>query len=314
MNVFTRNIHFAGVFLFSVLSLFCLSITSNLFLQESSQESQKSRIQALAEKKAQVLIHDIISTGLKNKKSKKKAQKYVETKIRNLAKEQLPFQLLIYQNLRHLNEKESWKIVILQKWLFEEEKIDKINVLRESIPYIRVKEHGFRRDLNELMGSLEGENFKNIKRVLIDMRADLPLPLVKYIYHKDPDSALNIMMDVFKNKKNHSNLNKISDQFNDVKNHKKKKAEVTKKIKAIRSNGPTQKNNEIGDLKRKHSSHSQSIRKNLVRMAASKVWWVRLYAAEMMRQYPKLRNGHIIQELKDDSHELVRETITSINK
>jgi hypothetical protein len=38
-----------------------------------------------------------------------------------------------------------------------------------------------------------------------------------------------------------------------------------------------------------------------------KEWWARLYVVHIMRQYPELRSERLLQTLKDDRNELVRE-------
>jgi hypothetical protein len=40
-------------------------------------------------------------------------------------------------------------------------------------------------------------------------------------------------------------------------------------------------------------------------------WWVRMYAAEILRRYPDLGNKEMIERLKEDKHRLVRETFTT---
>ena len=39
-------------------------------------------------------------------------------------------------------------------------------------------------------------------------------------------------------------------------------------------------------------------------------WWVRLYVAEIMQQHPALRVPDVVQQLKNDKHELVKQAIT----
>jgi hypothetical protein len=40
---------------------------------------------------------------------------------------------------------------------------------------------------------------------------------------------------------------------------------------------------------------------------AEKEWWARLYVVYIMRQHPELRLEKVLQQLKDDRNELVRE-------
>lgn len=53
--------------------------------------------------------------------------------------------------------------------------------------------------------------------------------------------------------------------------------------------------------------------KGIKEIAAGGAWWEELYAAEKMYQNPKLRNPELIKQLKNSNHEIVRETIQSIN-
>jgi len=46
--------------------------------------------------------------------------------------------------------------------------------------------------------------------------------------------------------------------------------------------------------------------------AVSGEWWEQIYAAEMMRQRPKLRDPELIEQLKQSNHTVVRETIQEI--
>lgn len=53
--------------------------------------------------------------------------------------------------------------------------------------------------------------------------------------------------------------------------------------------------------------------KGINEVAAGGQWWEELYAAEKMRQNPKLRNQKLIEQLKNSNHEIVRDTIQAID-
>ncbi len=48
----------------------------------------------------------------------------------------------------------------------------------------------------------------------------------------------------------------------------------------------------------------------LEKLSQDQTWWVRLYVAEILRQHPAFRTAAVVDRLKDDPHELVREAIT----
>lgn len=48
------------------------------------------------------------------------------------------------------------------------------------------------------------------------------------------------------------------------------------------------------------------------RMSQRPEWWAKLYAAEKMKQNPKLRDPEIIEQLKQSKHAVVRETVQEI--
>ena len=49
-------------------------------------------------------------------------------------------------------------------------------------------------------------------------------------------------------------------------------------------------------------------------MSRHGTWWVRLYVAEILRQYAQFRTPELIERLKADEHELVRRAILEIDK
>jgi len=52
--------------------------------------------------------------------------------------------------------------------------------------------------------------------------------------------------------------------------------------------------------------------RELERLARHKEWWVRLYAAEIMRQHPAFRREVLVRRLAKDKHPLVREVAEKI--
>ncbi len=44
----------------------------------------------------------------------------------------------------------------------------------------------------------------------------------------------------------------------------------------------------------------------LEKLSQDQTWWVRLYVAEILRQHPAFRTPALVDRLKDDPHELVR--------
>jgi hypothetical protein len=54
--------------------------------------------------------------------------------------------------------------------------------------------------------------------------------------------------------------------------------------------------------------------KELDAMSRHGTWWVRLYVAQILRQYAQLRTPELIERLKADEHELVRRAILEIDK
>jgi hypothetical protein len=49
-------------------------------------------------------------------------------------------------------------------------------------------------------------------------------------------------------------------------------------------------------------------------MSRHGTWWVRLYVAQILRQYAELRTPELIERLKTDEHDLVRRAILEFHQ
>ena len=57
----------------------------------------------------------------------------------------------------------------------------------------------------------------------------------------------------------------------------------------------------------------QTVVDSVDHLAQSHVWWARLYAAEVMRQHPELRQTELVRTLRKDEHDLVRQVAEEIH-
>ena len=55
-------------------------------------------------------------------------------------------------------------------------------------------------------------------------------------------------------------------------------------------------------------------RSELSKLSRDEAWWARLYAAEIMRRHEAFRSTAIVDDLRNDEHELVRESIATLDE
>ena len=132
--------------------------------------------------------------------------------------------------------------------------------------------------------------FQVYENYLRDHKSEPPTGLIAYMIHKCPEKAFHCLMDIF------------PDTGNDAK----------KWLWAEHVIGNTlwkQKYGFVGE----HDSDVEPIAQIDVLSKISH-WWIRLYAAEIMRQHAEFRQMAIIERLKQDEHPLVRKAIMSFAK
>ncbi len=110
-------------------------------------------------------------------------------------------------------------------------------------------------------------DFQRYEQILHDANGKLPDGLIRYMYERNPETALDVMGRVM---------------------------------------GKTPPQAELREgLKNDSKAALQSL-------ANRPEWWVRLYAAEMLKKNPQLRDPAILRKLEKDDHPLVKEKIAEI--
>jgi hypothetical protein len=203
---------------------------------------------------------------------------------------------------------------------FQHSRLTRLELLEGLVPYLSVEHDKLRQTAAGSLPSIEGgkreERGKGQGRmpyqiVISKRQDDLPVQLIKHMYKRNPHRAIEVMVSVLAEgteQVQKEGLLKLVDEVN--KRIERIKTLFVKK-KKLRQEGETQK---IQSIEKRMKENKSYVKKEIKKWATSNVWWIRLYAAGLMRQNPRLRDNNIIQEMKEDPHELVREVTRSINK
>jgi hypothetical protein len=212
-------------------------------------------------------------------------------------------QLLYYsihgrdQEGRH-DVREAMALGIIGKQL----EIEDTRMVMALLPYLDARDPAIRKAVRGALPAVEAPSravhppsfsfYQTILESRVRKRQDLPYGLVRYMYERHPGSALLAMMRVFYSR----------DQ------QKESKAVLW----AEHVVAETLWKQQHGFLE-KGQSDPQAVAQ-LENLSKHDAWWARLYVAHVLRRHPEFRSGEIVERLKNDEHELVREALLAIEK
>lgn len=176
--------------------------------------------------------------------------------------------------------------------------IPDVAVVRALTPYLETTDLALAKSVRNILGGLEKRaagrrpDFSHYRQIIADhLRAgeELPDGLIRYMYDADPGVALLTLMRA----------------------HQLREPEGLKAILwAEHAVSDVLWKQRHGFLKRDEIEPPAA--QELAKLSSHKEWWVRLYAAEIMRQHPEFRQQELIDELNCDGHELVRGAAANI--
>lgn len=152
---------------------------------------------------------------------------------------------------------------------------------------------------------------------------EIPTGFIKYIYERSPGQALLVFtyassasdmvgrLKLMRNVLEARQQGKVPEPQDVTAAQLEEKGKVRSKAgreielaEHIVSNAIWLKEN---DFSERFAAALPEAKEELAKLARHKEWWARLYVAYIMRQHPELRQPDVLQQLRKDSHPLVRE-------
>lgn len=164
-------------------------------------------------------------------------------------------------------------------------------IVMAMLPYIESDHEQLRQAALEQFRGIEarrgfGEpDFSHYGSLVQGHKEDPPLRLVKYMYDRSPGTAVLVMQGIYDER---------HDRFRDV----------VWAEHVIEDNLWQQRQNFLED----EATLPEAVAE-VTKMARHEEWWARLYAAEIITQHPEFGTPEIVEALKNDEHELVREAM-----
>jgi hypothetical protein len=215
-------------------------------------------------------------------------------------------QLLLYES-QVLGDKSMMPLVILQYLHYSD------GFMVEALaPYVNTEDPKLRhlvRDRLEAIDRLEGEKrdrlngpnyrvYERYVRARIQREKPIPLPLVGYMYGKAPGMALLAFVEAHQWR---------LDGLPSTHKWPKEKGEPLVWAEHVVSEAIWREEHR---LKEKFEEARPEAIAELEKLSKHDTWWVRLYVAEILQQHSAFRSPEMVERLKKDAHELVREAIT----
>jgi hypothetical protein len=185
------------------------------------------------------------------------------------------------------------------------------------------------------LGSVNYHEYMAYVRSSLNRNEEIPVGFIKYIYDKHPDKALL----VFAYANRYADATALLQAMGKALEARRQGRELTAEEK--RQMRETQQQTKLRQQHKKHQLWEILLAEHTVSNAiwlkendefphrfkaaipeastqldalAKKEWWARLYVVYIMRQHPELRLEGVLQKLKDDSNELVREAAQATPK
>lgn len=146
-----------------------------------------------------------------------------------------------------------------------------------------------RERLHIVEGKVTGQppDYGTYRQIIARSKESQYLPLIRYMYESAPREALLTLMG--------ANADKVAPE------------ERRKIVWAEHVVGNTLWKQRYDFLEEDQVEAEAT--EQLTKMAAHNQWWARLYAATIMRQHPEFRQPDLVERLKEDPHDLVREAL-----
>ncbi len=172
-------------------------------------------------------------------------------------------------------------------------RIPESSIALAVLPYLETTHPGLRNEIESLLRTVEGadrmESRLDFSHYLVGIRLNPdnpPLALIRRMYQRSPSSALLAMSQVFTPWKEYTRHKEV--------------------LWAEHAVADTVWKHEHGFLDK--MTVEPEAAGQIEKAAGDAQWWVRLYAAEIMRQHPGFRRDDLLQRLAKDDHQLVRES------
>jgi hypothetical protein len=147
-----------------------------------------------------------------------------------------------------------------------------------------------RQELREVFDGFDSTFFQELLQSRLRTGQDLPLELIPYMYQRNPAEALLTM------------ARTMAIQKTWEESRKQWKSLIW--AEHVVSDTLWKHDHEFLDPTQVEPEAAAQIEK----LAGDNEWWVRLYAAEILRQHPGFRRAELLQKLAQDDHPLVRQS------
>jgi hypothetical protein len=183
------------------------------------------------------------------------------------------------------------------------------------------------------LGSVNYYDYMEYVRSRVARNEEIPAGFIKFIYERHPGKALLVFAYASRAGDAVAQLHDIRKSLEAARQGEEptpeevRQRQVTKRQHAIQRQDAKIERNEIllaehivsnaiwlneNKFSERFQAALPEAKEQLLKLARHREWWARLYAAEIMRQHPELRQENIVQQLQEDADELVSETAKSI--
>jgi len=177
-------------------------------------------------------------------------------------------------------------------WIVHQLHISPTSMANALVPYLEIEDPKLREAVREAFSEIGYSHFQSLVEGAVAQGAPPPKGLVRYMYQRNPGEALLTLAGTSLLPRNREGWKE--------------------KWKSL-----LWAEHVVSDVLWKHEHGFLDKRKvepdakaQLERLSKDDAWWVRLYVAEILRQHPAFRTPEMVERLKKDPHELVREAIT----
>jgi len=153
------------------------------------------------------------------------------------------------------------------------------------------------------------------------MDEGFPTPLVEYMYEQSPEQALLVFLRIDRRGMSIAQLSAVQENLDAAREGRAAvpgpKPRPQDRHREIRlaarliSNALWFKEN--GHDRRLQAALPE-VNELLAKLAEHERWWARLYVAEIMRRHPELRMDDVLQKLREDGEESVRNAAKSVKE
>ena len=240
---------------------------------------------------------DRMMGGIRRNDTEEQADKKLRDAVQDLRAAHSDADLLVQIILHQSAVKDEHVMIMDDLLLFKlVEKLNSYKIMEIIVPLLNNKNKKVRRKIYGLMdGCCEGRPTIDFNRIFSMMRAEggaIPDALVEYMYDRSPGEAMLGYMRYYK-------IDRFSPERRNL-------------LLAEREISNTLWKHQFGLLE-PHKAEPSAIAE-LDKLSRNKHWWARFYVAQIMRQHRGFRRPEIIERLKKDDNQLVREAMQFADK